>query len=68
MTPKEKAKDLVDKMSLNMIGYRWKLTSKECALIAINEMLKNDGWSSNINEWNVFEKYYKEVKKEIKKL
>jgi hypothetical protein len=62
MTPKEKARELVDKMSSIIEGYGWEEISKECALIAVDEMLllryllKKETW------------FYKEVKKEIEKL
>jgi hypothetical protein len=70
MTPKEKAKELVDKLfyakdeqgfhSYN--GYR----AKQCALIAVDEMTK---YIPNIYHNDIYkEKYWKQVKKEIRKL
>ena len=65
MTPKEKAKELVEKMyvvhshSASDISYYF---SKQCALIAVDEvisvpyLLKYESW------------FYKEVKQEIEKL
>lgn len=46
MTPQEKAKELVDKLELNIPqptdGYYWDCTekAKQCALIAVDEILK----------------------------
>ena len=71
MTPKEKAKDLYDsywycllQSNIEKRNY-W---SKQCALIAVDEMLSNDGWSSSPKEWDIFKKYCKNVKHEIEKL
>ncbi len=64
MTPKDKAKELVDKM----YQYQWRKdtiefrNAKQCALIAVDEvlsvpyLLKGEHW------------FYKEVKKEIELL
>ena len=66
MTPKEKAKDLFYKMQLD-----WACDSchnywaKECALIAVEELIYHtEQDSSNIPLYE----YYKEVKQEIEKL
>ena len=66
--PKEKAKELVDR-------YYWVFGDGylgdqhiQCALIAVDEMLSNDGWSSSREEWARFKKYFEEVKQEIEKL
>ena len=76
MTPKEKAKELLDEMSIQTysyqpyagahynieeIGYE---AGKKCALIAVDEIinyLEVDGFSTQI-------KYWLEVKQEIEKL
>lgn len=75
MTTKEKAQELVNKM-LDKQEYSdvyqergiisW--SAKQCALIAVDEMLSNDGWSSSRDEWDRFKKYFEEVKQEIQKL
>jgi len=44
------------------------IQAKQCALIAIDEVLSNDGWSSSREEWAIFKKYCEEVKKEIENL
>jgi hypothetical protein len=67
MTPKEKAKELFYKMFKvkSTSGYPMYFdTAKQCALIAVDEILnylKTDGFSIQIN-------YYQEVKQEIEKL
>lgn len=60
MTPKEKAKDLVNKMLLDhdMPYY----LAKECALIAVEEIL-NEFYTHPIAKI-----YWQEVKQEIEKL
>ena len=82
MTPKDKAKELVDKMyntphcgiehfpskhycDCSEIGF---FQAKQCALIAVDEILSNDGWSSSIEEWNTFKNYFEQVKQEIQAL
>lgn len=70
MTPKEKAKELVDKYMPHIagadrynttLGIYSKAISKNCALIAVEEVL-------NILDENHNIKYWLEVKKEIGKL
>jgi hypothetical protein len=65
MTPREKAKDIVERF-IPLCGME--MTEIQCALIAVDEMLSNDGWSSSLEEWNTFKNYFEEVKQEIKKL
>ena len=63
MTPKEKAKELVDKFA-RIDGYEDSIDlskcffEKQCALIAVDEMIKEFGPSY----------YYQQVKQEINKL
>ncbi len=73
MTPKEKAQELVLKYlrikTHKMFNGWWhKITAKQCALIAVDEILSNDGWSSSFEEWNTFKNYFEQVKQEIEKL
>ena len=59
MTPKEKAKELVDKMwvySLPNANGSWN-NAKRCALIAVDELIKETG-----------KRYWYDVKTEIEKL
>ena len=64
MTPKEKAKELVDKMwvySLPNANGSWN-NAKQCALIAVDEILNYDNQFIQTEEqFN----YWKEVKQEI---
>ena len=69
MTPKEKAKELIDKM-LNQQSFTEDLyDAKQCALIAVDEIL----YCLNMNHDNVYfynpeYEYYKKIKQEIEKL
>lgn len=68
-TPKEKAKELVDKHYTELpdfAGYQDLETAKQCALIAVDEVLE----ALNGNQWQNrnYIDYYEEVKLEIKKL
>jgi DNA polymerase elongation subunit (family B) len=62
MTPQEKAKELLAKMTTNADSLIYKNQyAKECALIAVDEILKAIGFSDN-------KFYWQEVKQEIEKL
>lgn len=63
MTPKEKAKELFDKMNAIVIGNYPMIfsSSKQCALIAVEEIMKEA-----LNRSNFY--YWAEVKQEIQKL
>ena len=64
MKAKEKAKELVDRFR---IGDRnMKSKAKQCALICVDEMIKNIIWSSDFNGSK--RKELEEVKQEIEKL
>ena len=74
MTPKEKAKELVDKFA-RIDGYEDSIDlskceyEKQCALIAVDEILDLNLGLSNCDEnnWDI-DKFYNEVKQEIEKL
>jgi hypothetical protein len=75
MTPKEKAKELtlkfmkIDSDSEQFVEFKIKFFyAQRCALIAVDEILSNDGWSSSIEEWNTFKNYFEQVKQEIQAL
>ena len=59
MSPKEKAEELLDKMTME-IG---KFNSKQCALVAVDEII-NAG--KDVDEFS--DSYWQEVKQEIEKL
>ena len=63
MTPKEKAQELFDKYSFYTSGWNYDELAKQCALIAVNEILKQY-WSHDTKRRD----WWKEVKKEIEKI
>lgn len=72
MTPKEKAKELFDKMYLvddPMGNYPMCFdTAKQCALIAVDEILNDDWYIPSFDEMTERKKYWQEVKNEINNL
>jgi hypothetical protein len=66
MTPKEKADELVGKM----YHYQWreKERAKQCALIAVDEILLIDCWDMSEEHFVNHIEYWEEVKNEINKL
>ena len=64
MTPKEKAEELVNKYDETLTYLESKSKAKQCALIAVDEIIKlekhhmHDSWVE----------YWKQVKQEIEKL
>jgi hypothetical protein len=77
MTPKEKAQELFNKyvnILFDIVEVE-KQNCKQCALIAVDEMLNNAGfiWGGRDTETGLsardsYRKYLQEVKKEIEKL
>ncbi len=73
MTPKEKAKELVDKYDKTLTYLESKNKTKQCALIAVDEIIKSTP-SMNIYPPNFQSKhprvkeYWQQVKTEIEKL
>lgn len=63
MTPKEKAKELVDKFNYYDKHYLM-LDAKQCALIAVDEIIKSHTYGLSTELKN----YWQEVKQEIYKL
>lgn len=63
MTPKEKAIDLINKMAFEVC----KTDAKQCALIAVDEILSEFMFDDSEYADRRY-KYYKEVKQEIEKL
>jgi hypothetical protein len=65
MTPKEKAKELFDKMQYPLHGvYVISHVANELALILVDEILKNDTIFLYVHHLD----FWKEVKQEIEKL
>ena len=69
MTPKEKAKELFEKFYLvreiNEVCILSNYSAKQCALIAVDEILNNDGFTK-FDDY--LTEYWKEVKQEIEKI
>ena len=74
MTPKEKAKQLIEKITVTLQDadmYGWyDLACKNCALIAVNEIIEqlSDDWGDNQWRANDYIGYWKQVKQEIESL
>lgn len=75
MTPKEKAKELFEKFDDSLTYRESKTKTKQCALIAVNEILDNNcgsttdyGVDAEDNELYMDEYFWMEVKQEIEKL
>lgn len=66
MTPKEKAESLVDKYTEVIYPIINIEKSKQCALIAVDEILKSHNNMYGVNNKKV--KFYLEVKQEIEAL
>lgn len=58
MTPKEKAKRLLERMTVDMAIDKWQ--SKQCALIAVDEIISATGDHTA--------SYWEQVREEIEKL
>lgn len=63
MTPKEKAKELVFRMDIFLINDNNKYYAKQCALIAVYEILK-EYWSHDTKRRD----WWEEVKQEIENI
>jgi hypothetical protein len=77
MTPKEKAKDLINKYikptikwnPINDVGYYNDINAaKQCALIAVDEILKTNPYEWDGEDLNSNIDYWQEVKQEIEAL
>ena len=67
MIPKEKAKELVQKMRVHSPVWEIEGDAKQCALIAVDEILEMD-LPILEEEADTFYDYWEEVKQEIEKL
>ena len=71
MTPKDKAKELFNKywdlLLIHNVSHR-KLFTKECALIAVDEILDDDVFDMSEELFENRINYWEQVKKEIEKL
>jgi hypothetical protein len=64
MTPKEKAKQLIEAMAFSCRECDYEAKAKQCALIAVDEILDTIKWC--IGDSQV--EYWQDVKKEIEAL
>lgn len=67
MTPKEKAKELVDKYDGFMTYIESKGKAKDCAMASVEELI-NQCWSYREIDLGMSLDYWEEVKKEINKI
>ena len=69
MTPKEKAKELIDKYQFVYIqNYTSMFEVKECVLIAVDEILDVDYFDMSEEHFENIMEYWEQVKEEIKKI
>ncbi len=68
MTPKEKAKELVDKYDETLTYLESKLKARQCALIAVYLKLEGPFLFNDIEYGEDSCAYWHEVKKEIEKI
>jgi hypothetical protein len=78
MTPKEKAKELVDKFFEYSYRVKWDIDknkwehnfdqSKQCALIAVDEIIASNPIAFDEDDNCIAKQWWKEVKTEIEKL
>jgi len=66
MTPKEKAKELINNMLYCYQGNIDEYTAKQCALVCVEEMIEDAKY--DVYNGSVRIKNWKEVKQEIEKL
>ena len=66
MTPKEKAKELVDKF--NVVGLQQRAEAYQCAVIAVDEIIASNPIAFDEDDNCIEKQWWKEVKTEIEKL
>ena len=62
MTPKQKASNLYDRMTVDFTIDKWQ--TKQCALIAVDELI----YETQFEVPNIRQRYWQEVKKELEKI
>jgi hypothetical protein len=68
MTPKEKAKELIDKMYGDEVDYMTEEQAKQCALIAVDEIIASNPIAFDEEDNCIAKQWWQEVKTEIEKL
>ena len=66
MTPKEKAKELVDKF--NVVGLQQRAEAYQCAVIAVDEIIASNPIAFDEDDNCIAKHWWQEVKTEIEKL
>jgi hypothetical protein len=66
MEAQEKAEELVDKMLFCYQGHIDKYTAKQCALIAVDEIINHHSQEQGLYRIDTY--YWQQVKKEIQQL
>ena len=68
MTPKEKAIELVEKYRIEMYDMDNLYAAKQCAIIAVDELIKDNSYNEEIVNGGLNKLFWQEVKFEIEKL
>ena len=70
MAPQEKAQELVNRFAPYVDTFHKGIleNAKQCALIAVNEVLNDDWFIPNLEDLLARKEYWEEVKQEINKL
>jgi hypothetical protein len=66
MTPKEKAKQLVDKF--NVVGLQQRAEAYQCAVIAVDEIIASNPIAFDEDDNCIEKQWWKEVKQQIELL
>jgi hypothetical protein len=68
MTPKEKAKELVEAMAFSCRECDYEAKAKQCALIAVDEIIASNPIAFDEDDNCIGKQWWQEVKTEIEKL
>ena len=68
MTPKEKAKQLIEAMAFSCRECDYEAKAKQCALIAVDEIIASNPIAFDEDDNCIAKQWWQEVKKEIEKL
>jgi len=68
MTPKEKAKQLIEAMAFSCRECDYEAKAKQCALIAVDEIIEANPIAFDEDDNCIAKQWWQEVKTEIEKL
>jgi hypothetical protein len=68
MTPKEKAKQLIEAMAFSCRECDYEAKAKQCALIAVDEIIASNPIAFDEDDNCIAKQWWQEVKTEIEKL